>query len=154
MNIPPSPAPGPISLAIPATPAPAIAPNAEPTIDDLIDRYRRLDAKIDEIKVAQKAQLEPYVKALDTVYKSLQAKLQSAGLQNVKSPHGTAYFSTTVSYGVEDPAAFRTWCAQSGNFELFENRVAKAVMDEFATTHGTLPPGIKVNSNTRLNIRS
>lgn len=148
MNIPPSPAP-----SIPPAPAPAI-PALGPTIDDLIDRYRRLDAKIDEIKVAHKAQLEPYVKAMDTVYKALQAKLQEGGLQNVKSPHGTAYFSTTMTYGVSDPAAFRAWCAQQGNFDLFENRVAKSVVDEYVATHGTLPPGIKVTSNTRLNVRS
>ena len=79
------------------------------TIDDVVLRHRELTADIATISARHKTELEPLTTAVTQIEAWLLAKMNADGIQNYKTPHGTAYQSRLKSVKLEDPVGFRNF---------------------------------------------
>lgn len=143
-------------MNIPSHPAPSDLQNMQaPPIpmDDLIKVHRELTAKKKELEDKYKAEAAPYVEALEKVNAKIYTQMQASGADSVKTTNGTAYFSTTLSYGIEDPEAYRMFVQASGVVDAYENRPSKAFIENYIEQHNVLPPGVKQSSFTKVNVR-
>ena len=131
-------------------PAPA---QARMSADDMIDKYLRLRDKVKLIKERQVKELAPYNECMNTLEGWMLEALNNAGLQSMKSPHGTAYKSVRTSAKVTDWLATLSFIKEKEAWDLLEARVSKlaaqAIIDE---TH--LPiPGVDTSSEIVVNVR-
>lgn len=122
-------------------------------IDTLVQKFRELRDKKKEIEDRHKTELAPYNQLIDEINAALFNRLQAAGAESIKTAHGTAYTSTTKSYSIEDPEAYRMWTQANKIEDAYENRPSKSFIDNYVENTNTLPPGIKVSSYTKINVR-
>lgn len=78
----------------------------QPTIGDLIAKYREIKAYIDAEEEVLKERLKDHKAALQTISTALGVMLQSQGLQNFKTDDGTAYLNHKDGLKVDNQAEF------------------------------------------------
>ena len=64
----------------------------------------------------------------------------------------TCRIKHTASLG--DPDAFMDYVMKNGAFELMDRRANSTACREFAEEHGSLPPGVKLNSTRTVGVRT
>jgi hypothetical protein len=121
--------------------------------DDMISKYIRLRDKVKAIKDRHTEELAPYNNAMSTLEGWMLETLNAAGLQSMKSPHGTAYKSVRTSAKVIDWPATLSFIKANEAWDLLEARVSKlaaqAIIDETQ-----LPiPGVETSSEIVVNVR-
>ena len=131
----------------------APAPPQPLAMDQLIDMYTKLRAKRDTIKARHKQELEKVNEVMERIETIIQSSLVAGGVNSVRTDAGTAFQTTRNSITVADPAAFRQWAIATGNQGLYENRVSKEAVEEYMKQGHPLPPGLKMSSDTTVNIR-
>src|ERR1700681_1936692 len=94
----------------------------------------------------------------EEIRQKLHALLQKDGLQNSKTDHGTAYFSTTMTAQVNDRDTYLHFCvhncAKGGNELLQVGTPQVDAMKSYLEDHeGKLPPGTDVSYFTQVNVR-
>lgn len=124
-----------------------------PTTKELMDRYRELRTRKDELKSRHQNELAPLTEEMDMIEITLLRVMIESELNSVSSGDSTAYKQSRTSYRVEDPHAFRAWVEAQSRPDFYENRVSKDVLENHLANGGALPPGIAVNSEVVVNIR-
>ena len=71
-------------------------------LGDLIARYHELKATVKEMDLEYAEATKPYNAAIQAIETECLARLQAQGLQNAKTPHGTAYLATQTRVSVRD----------------------------------------------------
>lgn len=143
----------PHELAAPAASA-ALPPRGDMTIEEMIALYRDIrDVKIAQLKERHEAEMAPYVQVKALLEQAIRNEMLRTGVESFKTAAGTAFQKTNSSYTVEDPSAFRAWLEETGMYLLLDTRVSKSALEEFMQAHPTLPPGIKVRSETVVQVR-
>ena len=144
-------------MNIPLAPAPLSAAGAAPTVTitnkDLVEKYRLLRDKKEEIVKRHKAELAPLNDAMDKIENVLLDVLNRTGSESTRTEAGTFFKVTRTSYSINDPAAFRAYVEAHNLPDLYENRVSKSALEELISRGETLPPGLKVSSEVSVNIR-
>jgi hypothetical protein len=138
---------------------------------DLIERYHELKETKLAIEVEQSEVIKPYTQALQAIETECLARLQAQGLQNAKTPHGTAYLATQTRVSVRDKQAFFEHMLRaaledvefsdiavadmlSGKcFAMLDIRALKEPVKEFVKEHNANPPGVEVSHWVECNIR-
>ena len=122
-------------------------------LGDLIARYHELKETLKEIE-AERAEIEkPYWQALQAIENECLARLQAQGLQNAKTPHGTAYLATQTRVSVKDKGEFFRHMQGTGDFSMLDIRALKEPVKEFVKVHEVNPPGVEVSHWVECNIR-
>lgn len=135
---------------------------------DLIGEYFKLDGHASAESQRFKEYLKPTVDRIELIRQALHAKAIEQKVNGFPTDEGTAYLSTIVSYKI-DPDAANPETGATGRDALLDwvlaewdtygseglmLNVSKAVVDKYAQDHnGTLPPGLKSDSLTRINIK-
>jgi len=120
---------------------------------DLIQRYVELRATKTLIVAAQSAQLKPYSEAMETIELALLDYLNQNGLDNLKSPFGTAYRSTVVNTKMIDRQALVADCKARDNFDVFTNSLTKEVVKAYLEEYKQAPPGVEISTFATVNVR-
>jgi hypothetical protein len=129
--------------------------NGGPTrIDKLVEQFVAVRDRIEEIEDIHKEQLAPYIKVRDKLIGTLLKLLDSTGQTSARTAVGTASIKTTYTAPLADPDAFMEYVAENAAFELMDRRANQAACRDFAEQHGSLPPGVKINSFRTVTIRS
>lgn len=79
------------------------------TIEDIVKRHREISADVAVISERHRQELEPLFEAQKNIEVYLLAKMQQDGVQNYKTPAGTAYQSRLRSMKLEDASEFRNF---------------------------------------------
>ena len=90
--------------------------------------------------------------AIDKLEGEILAKLQEEGLQNAKSPVGTAYINKMASCTVNDRDAFEEWAEVTGNRGAMDIRANKKVIRELLA-EGEEVPGVSFNERVTIGVR-
>lgn len=122
-------------------------------LGDLIERYHELKETKLAIEVEQSEVIKPYTQALQAIETECLARLQAQGLQNAKTPHGTAYLATQTRVSVKDKGEFFRHMQGSGDFSMLDIRALKEPVKEFVKEHNANPPGVEVSHWVECNIR-
>lgn len=122
-------------------------------IEQAVESYRRLRDKKAELKKSYEEQVKPVDDAMAVVEQALLAFLRDNRMDSVKSKAGTAYQSTLTNYTIDDASVFRDWAEKNNRNDFYANRLSKDVVEEYISEHRSLPPGVKVSSFTKVNVR-
>jgi len=125
-----------------------------PKVNKLISQYLQLRKKIEEVEEAQKRQLAPFIEMRNKLGGTLLQWLDDTGQESAKTSEGTVSIKTTHHASLADPDAFMTYVMKNGAFELMERRASSTACRDFAEEKGSLPPGVKINSNRTATVRS
>ena len=137
----------------------------------LIERYHELKATVKEMEMEYAEATKPYNAAIQAIETECLARLQAQGLQNAKTPHGTAYLATQTRVSVRDKQAFFEHMLRaaledvefsdiavadmlSGKcFSMLDIRALKEPVKEFVKENNANPPGVEVSHWVECNIR-
>ena len=98
------------------------------------EEIRGLEAQIDKIKEVQKKRED-----------WLLNQMQTQGLQNMKTLHGTVYTSLKESVTVSDGEAFMNWVRETESWEFLNKAANKTAVLERMTEKREVPPPPGVN---------
>ena len=112
----------------------------------LRDEKARLKADYDAAKLKIEQRLE-------TIEAALLKTFDTAGLDSIKTPFGTAYTSTQTQASVADPDAFMTYVKHEEAWHLLEKRCSKTAVEQFKQEHNDLPPGVNWREERVVNVR-
>ena len=128
---------------------------SEINVDLVIGAYVATRAKIKELK-EQIAELE----ALQSRKEEwLNQQMFEAGVDSMKTKHGTVYTTTFESCTVADREVFMDWVVKNEAWSFLENRVAKAEAlnymgdRENGSRPNSPPPGINYVALKKVNVR-
>ncbi len=127
--------------------------NGPPTIDQVVEKIVQLRAEREAIEERHKAELEPIGDKIKRCETWLMAKFNELGLQNVKTPHGTAYKSTLFTAKVEDWTKLLTWIRENDRWMFLNKAVNKTAVQDLVTTSGEIPPGVATDQIVNIRIR-
>jgi hypothetical protein len=122
---------------------------------DVINRYVALRAERKQIEERHKAELEPTLKAMETIENYILGRLNETNAQSIKSADGAiAYKSTTMSVRTDDSTLLMNYVRDTNQFGLLTAAVAKdALKDLMDANGGHPPPGVSVAFITKVNFR-
>lgn len=81
------------------------------------------------------------------------AKAQADGLESVKTPLGTAYWSTHYSASVASRDELFAYCKEHDAWDLVEARASKTGVKSHIEANGEPPPGVNFSSTKVFNFR-
>jgi hypothetical protein len=98
-----------------------------------------------------KAELVEKMNALENWFT---AKATEEGLNNIPTPHGTAYWSTHHSATVASRDELFNYCKANETWDLIESRASKTAVKSYIEAHGAPPPGVNFSSISVFNFRA
>ena len=116
-------------------------------------KFLELDAECDMIEAEAKKKKAEIKKIMLDLENWITLKAQDDGLENVKTPYGTAYWSTHYTASVANPSAFKDFVVQTGAFDLMETRASKLAVKSYIEGHGEAPPGVNFSAIKVFNLR-
>ena len=143
---------------------------------DLIERYHELKATVKEMDLEYAEATKPYNAAIQAIETECLARLQAQGLQNAKTPHGTAYLATQTRVSVKEKGSFLQFMLrkalesidaadkeqtpytiaaeimESGMLNMLDIRALKEPVKEFVKENNANPPGVEVSHWVECNI--
>jgi hypothetical protein len=122
-------------------------------VGDYIAKRNELDAFCEQEDNAHNDRMKPYRDAVKAIEAHLLSELVAQGVQNFKTEHGTAYKVNSMSVSVADRAAFLAFITEQQKWDMLDARALKGPVKEYVETVGYEPPGLKVEFNTKCNIR-
>ena len=122
------------------------------TADQLIAAYVKLRDEKASIAERHKAELDPYIGALERLETQLMDMLNAQGSNSIKTKSGTAYRSTATTAKVDDWPGFITFVLDQGDTELLVRNVNKTRMTELLEA-GVVVPGCSQSQVSRINVR-
>lgn len=184
-----NPLPTPESAAPAAPPGTPVDQGASPIatmVQGLIDQgadfaaltktYMAVRDKKKDLETAAKLKIAPLSEALSLIENHLLAKFGELGVDNVKTPFGTPYISTTTTITVADADIFQrfvletafnglslqphvrdaiiTHMLDSGALALMETRAAKSAVETYASSNDKFPPGLNSRTERKLNVKA
>lgn len=121
---------------------------------ELVEKYLSLRDKKAEIKAEYEKKVAAVDGALDKIEAVLLNTFNTMGIENIKTPAGTAYVSVRTSATVADRDAFlHGFVIPNEAWEFLENRVSKSAVEQFKEANNDLPPGLNWREERVVNIR-
>jgi len=120
---------------------------------DLIKRYVELRNEKNLLTAEMEAAIKPYSEALEAIELALLDWLNVNGLDNFKSPHGTAFKKAGIGTKMVDREKLINFVRETGNFDVFTNNLTKEWVKAYVAEHGAAPPGVEVSTFHVLNVR-
>lgn len=117
-------------------------------IERAVEKFIQLRDKKKEITDGHKEELKPLNEAMIAIENAVQRILIDQGASNIKTPHGTAYLSTTTRPIVEDWSKLKPFILKNDLLDMLVRKVSPDAVTEFKESTGELPPGVVTNSET------
>lgn len=123
------------------------------TPGEMIAQYNKIKATRLILEAEQKAAIQPYKEAEETIELALLEYLNANGLNNFNSPDGTAYKTTHTNVKLVDRATFLNHVKEADDFDFFTNSLAKEHVKEYVEQFKKPPPGVEVTETIVVNVR-
>jgi hypothetical protein len=125
----------------------------EPTIENVVDAYRKLRDKKKEIKEEHVLQLRPYNDRLESMESWLSKQLLTQGVTSMKTPAGTAYKTETAHVKVVDREVVLGYILESGDTHMLDLKINSTAADEYLTEQQVNYPGTELTRRTNIRVR-
>lgn len=134
----------------------------EPTIDQLIGKYRELRVAVEVIENQAKEQIAQYKQAMEYIENHLGALMTEWKVKSLPTAFGTAYRTTVTNIKIDEKETFVDW-AYENHRELLQVSCNKTAIKEYEpklnskgeiiTPGKRYPPGITVTKLNKVNVR-
>lgn len=121
--------------------------------DMAVERYLQVRKQLDDLEREHKATLAPLKEKLVALENWITAKAQEDGLETIKTPHGTGYWSTHNTATVASREELFAYCKENDAWDLVESRASKPGVKSYIEAHGAPPPGVNFSSTRVFNLR-
>ena len=121
--------------------------------DIAAERYLQVRNQIDSLEREHKTAKAVLTEKLVALENWMTAKAQEDGLETVKTPHGTAYWSTHHTATVGSREEFFNFCKEHDAWDMVESRASKTGVKSYIEAHGAPPPGVNFSSAKVFNMR-
>lgn len=121
--------------------------------DIAAERYLQVRNQIDSLEREHKTAKAALTEKLVALENWMTAKAQEDGLETVKTPHGTAYWSTHHTATVGSREEFFNFCKEHDAWDMVESRASKTGVKSYIEAHGAPPPGVNFSSAKVFNMR-
>lgn len=118
-------------------------------LNALVATRQTIKAKLEAMDAEHEQRCAKYKAGLMQIEGQIVDVMDANGLQNVKTEHGTAYFTHPESMRVVDKTAFFEWVVANNGFDVLTSHVSKDAI----RSRGEIPPGIEVHRARKLAIR-
>lgn len=122
-------------------------------LSELVAMYIELRDKKSQLKAAHDEQVAKIDQQLSKLEGAMLKTFDTAGVDSVKTPFGTAYTTVQTTASVADVDAFRQFVKENDAFEFFQNRVSKAAVEQYKAAHDDIPPGLSWREERVVNVR-
>lgn len=123
------------------------------TYDSAIDKYNQLRDRIKEVQKAADAEKAQLTETLVKLENWITEHADKDGLENIKTEHGTAYWSTQSRASVADPSAFFDFVLANKRWDLLDKRVSRSAAKLHVEETGEAPPGVNYHTLRVFNVR-
>ena len=121
--------------------------------DIAAEKYLQVRNQIDSLEREHKTAKAALTEKLVALENWMTAKAQEDGLETVKTPHGTAYWSTHHTATVGSREEFFNFCKEHDAWDMVESRASKTGVKSYIEAHGAPPPGVNFSSAKVFNMR-
>jgi hypothetical protein len=118
-----------------------------------VERYLNVRKEIEDIEREHKAAKAKLTEKLVALENWITAKAQEDGLETIKTPYGTGYWSTHHTATVGSREEFFRFCAEHNAWDMVEPRASKTGVKSYIEANGAPPPGVNFSSNRVFNLR-
>ena len=137
----------------PESQAQAQPPVPEPSNEQLVEMYVKLRDAKEAIQQQHKDELKDTNDAMDQIAKILDKRLSESGTKTFSTEHGSATRVITTNAVCNDWDAFHKWVAEHGRQDMYYRKLNYTPFKEMLADEQPLPPGIRMESTSRLNVR-
>jgi hypothetical protein len=123
-------------------------------IDRLVSLYVRVRDARDKLKEEYKTALAPFEHEMGELSGLMLKFLDDTGQESAKTAQGTVYASVRHTASLFDPDAFIEFVRENDLYELMDRKANAPACRDFALEKGALPPGVKINSQRIVGVRS
>lgn len=117
------------------------------------EKYLALRQEVEALERAHKAAKAELAEKMVLLENWFTARAQEEGLETIKTPLGTAYWSTHHTATVASREELFSFCKQNDAWDLVEARASKTAVKAFIEGHGEPPPGVNFSSTRVFNFR-
>lgn len=125
----------------------------EPNVDQVIAAYLKLRNKKDAIEAEAKERVKGLKDKLSKFEAWLKVRADEQGVTSFKTPHGTAFITTTDFANVADWDATLEFIRANDAYDMLEKRVSKTAVRSYIENDKMVPPGINYGTKVEVNIR-
>jgi hypothetical protein len=125
-----------------------------PRMAKLVGYYVELRNAIDTVKERQKDELKQPQKQMEILAAELIKELEQSGVESARTKFGTVSLSSHDSASCSDPNLFIEYVREHDAYELINRHPNPTACKDFVKTHGTPPPGVKLNSKRTVRVNS
>lgn len=126
---------------------------AQVNADTVIAAYVKLRDKRSELKHRYDAEDGELKEKMGKLEAYLLTSMQSQGITQLGSSHGTAYQQTHMKGSCSDWPSFWNFMAETGRFDMTEKRLSVKTVQNYYEETGELPPGVNVSQELKVIVR-
>ncbi len=128
-----------------------ILPNFN-TVDEAVKTYIERRDALREFQHDAKWREMEMKEELERISMWLRDKADALGVDNFKTPHGTAYRNTKTNYVIEDWESFIQYILNTGYVQLLQKRVSVAAARELEEELKEIPLGLTKEIEVEFNV--
>lgn len=122
-------------------------------VDDVVATYMKLRQSKDAIEAEAKTKVADIKAKLEKLEAWIKERADADGVTSFKTPHGTAFLTTTDYATVADWDAVLTFIRSNDAFDMLEKRVSKIAVRGYIDSTKAVPPGVNYGTKLEVNIR-
>jgi len=123
------------------------------TYEAAVKKYIELREECERIEAEAKKKVADIRQKMHDIELWLTAKAKEDGLETIKTPDGTGYWSTHYSATVADADTFKRYVIDTQSFDLLETRPSRSAVKAFVEAYHEPPPGINFSAVRVFNVR-
>ena len=121
--------------------------------NEATEKYLLVRKQIDDLEKAHKAEKARLTEKLQMIESWITTKAQEDGLETIKTPFGTGYWSTHHTATVASREEFFSFCKENDAWDMVESRASKLGVKSYIEATGAPPPGVNFSSTRVFNLR-
>jgi hypothetical protein len=125
----------------------------EPNVDQVIAAYLKLRNKKDAIEAEAKERANELKGKMAKFEAWLKLRADEQGVTSFKTPHGTAFITTTDFANVADWDAVLEFIRTNDAYDMLEKRVSKTAVRAHIESTREVPAGVNYGTKLEVNIR-
>jgi hypothetical protein len=122
-------------------------------VDQVVAAYMKLRDQKAVIKKEADEKIDEIETKLDKLEKWIKVKADADGVTSFKTPHGTAFLTTTDFANVEDWDATLNFIKKNDAFDMLERRVSKTAVRAYIELNKSVPAGVNYGTRLDVNVR-
>ena len=125
----------------------------EPNVDQVIAAYLKLRNKKDAIEAEAKERVKELKEKMLKFEAWLKVRADEQGVTSFKTPHGTAFITTTDFANVADWDATLEFIRTNEAYDMLEKRVSKTAVRAYIESTREVPAGVNYGTKLEVNVR-